>query len=111
MKKHPKHGYGGCAVSEVIKSIDMFGQPIELNFNNSGSKHKTVVGGFCSIYIRMFLLFYVVYIFHQMFSYGNDTVRNATFTLDSNRSSEQNVNNIPYSSMHAKLFMVFRWQL
>ena len=51
-------------IAETIKDIDMFGHPIELNFNKKGSTHNTVVGGFFSIYIRMFLLFYVGYIFH-----------------------------------------------
>ena len=96
-------------IAETIRDIDMFGHPIELNFNNKGSTHNTIVGGFFSIYIRMFLLFYVSYIFHQMFTYGNDTVRNATFTLDSNGDSDENVNNIAYSTMQAKLFLVFRW--
>ena len=111
MIKRPRNACGGTAVGDAIKSIDMFGHPIELNFNKSGSAHQTVVGGFFSIYIRLFLLFYVVSIFHRMFTYGNDTVRNATFTLDSKNSSEQNVNHIPYDSMQATLFMVVRWQL
>lgn len=72
----------------TIKDIDMFGHPIQLNFNNKGSTHNTVVGGFFSIFIRAFLLFYVAYIFTKMFTYGNNTERNATFTLVSDGSSE-----------------------
>jgi hypothetical protein len=74
-------------IGETMKDIDMFGHPIELNFDKKGSTHNTVVGGFFSIYIRLFLTFYVSYIFYQMFTYGNDTVRNATFTLDANGDS------------------------
>ena len=50
-------------MAETNKDIDMFGHPIELNFNNKGSTHNTVVGGFFPIFIRAFLLFYVTYIF------------------------------------------------
>ena len=45
-----------------------------------------------------------------MFTFGNDTVRNSTFTLDASPESEQNVYNIPYDGMRAKLFLVYRWQ-
>ena len=75
-------------IAETVRDIDMFGHRIELNFNNKGSMHKTIVGGFFSIYIRLFLLFYVIYVFQQMLTFGNDTVRNATFTLDQNSDSE-----------------------
>ena len=75
-------------MAESVREIDMFGHPTELNFNNKGSTHNTVIGGFFSIFIRAFLVFYVGYIFFQMFTYGNDTVRNSTFTLDSDAASE-----------------------
>ena len=75
-------------MSNVIKNIDMFGHPIEFNFNKRGTKHNTIVGGFVSIFIRSFLLFYVIYIFSKMFSYGVNIERNSTFTLVSDGSSE-----------------------
>lgn len=98
-------------LSSSIRDIDMFGHPIELNFNKKGSTHNTVVGGFFSIFIKSFLLFYVIYIFYQMFTFGNDVVRNATFSLlADSESGEKLENSIDYGDMQAKLFLVFRWQ-
>ena len=55
--------------TETLKSIDLFGHPIELNFNKKGSRHKTVVGGFVSVFVKMALLAYVLIIFLRMFSF------------------------------------------
>ena len=46
-----------------------------------------------------------------MFSFGNNLERNATFTLVSDGSSEYSVNDVQYSTMRSKLFLVFRWQI
>ena len=60
------------AMSNAVKSQDLFGHPIRLNFNQRGSRHKTVVGGFLSIFIRIALVAYVVVVIHRMFSYGDN---------------------------------------
>jgi hypothetical protein len=98
-------------VADTIKDIDMFGHPIELNFNNKGSTHNTIVGGFFSIFIRSFLTFYVFYNIYQMCWYQNNTVRQSTFTLSADADSDQTVNNILYENMRSKLFIVIRWQI
>lgn len=59
-------------LEEQIKGIDMFGHPIELNFNQSGSRHNTVVGGFFSIFVRAALLFFSFVIIMRMFTYGSN---------------------------------------
>jgi hypothetical protein len=42
-----------------IKSHDMFGHAIELNYEGEKS-HQTCVGGFTSIVIKIFIFIYVV---------------------------------------------------
>lgn len=96
--------------TEKLKDIDLFGHPIELNFNSRGSQHNTVFGGFISIFIRSALLFYVVFIIHKMFTYANNTERNATFTLVMDDSQEESVSHIRYDDLRTNLFLVFRWQ-
>lgn len=54
------------SLREYVKSIDMFGHPIELNFNQSGSHHNTLIGGFFSIFIRSIILFFSTIILRRM---------------------------------------------
>ena len=42
-----------------IKSNDMFGHPIELNFNKEGSSKNTFFGGIISICLKILMMVYV----------------------------------------------------
>ena len=42
-----------------IKNMDKFGHPISLTFNKSGSDHKTLLGGYVSLIITIFMLVYI----------------------------------------------------
>ena len=50
-----------------VKSTDMFGHTIHLNFNKNGDTHKTFIGGLFSILIKVALAFYVYTLFKRMF--------------------------------------------
>ena len=97
-------------VVDGITSIDLFGHPIELNFNNRGSRHNTIIGGFISIFIRLGLLLYVIRILILLFTYSNNMERISTFTLVEDSNFEQTVQNVKYTDLMAALFLVFRWQ-
>ena len=43
---------------DTIRSFDMFGHVVNLNFDKRGIAHKTFIGGFFSIFIRIFLTVY-----------------------------------------------------
>ena len=43
-----------------IKSKDLFGHIIQLNFNQKGSSHKTVIGGSLSLLIYTFMGFFIL---------------------------------------------------
>jgi hypothetical protein len=36
-------------LKESMKRIDMYGYPVYLSFDKNSDKHKTVIGGFCTI--------------------------------------------------------------
>jgi len=48
---------GGCCACEhgckpfwkFIKDFDIFGHPVQLNFNKNGATHKTMIGGVASV--------------------------------------------------------------
>ena len=41
-----------------MKSIDMYGYPVFLSFDKNSDKHKTFIGGFCTILSLVVLLVY-----------------------------------------------------
>ena len=43
---------------DKVRSFDMFGHVVNLNFDQRGVAHKTFIGGFFSIFIRIFLTVY-----------------------------------------------------
>jgi hypothetical protein len=59
---------------KVLKDQDLFGHQLELNFNQDGSKHKTVVGGIFSLILKVFLLMYVFRVFRKLWFFEEDRV-------------------------------------
>ena len=49
---------------EIVKSIDVYGQPFTVNFKGSET-HKTYVGAFFTLLTYGFLIFYAVVRFEQ----------------------------------------------
>jgi hypothetical protein len=72
----------------VVKSQDIFGEPISLNYNGSDT-FKTIPGAILTIVTKVFLLgtFFVMagYIVNQ----SNWTMTDQTVVLDSNEFKEQ----------------------
>lgn len=67
---------------DFIKGHDMFGHKVELTFNKDGSEHKTVVGGFISIFIKAFLLWYTCTLFIKMWFHQDDKITTTNYTQD-----------------------------
>ena len=53
-----------------IRSLDLFGHSIELNFRKKGSTHNTLIGGLVSILIFTFMAYYVYSLTDIMVSNG-----------------------------------------
>ena len=57
----------------MVREQDMFGHIINLNFDRRGDSHKTLCGGFFSITLKAFLLFYFYLMMIKLVLKGNDT--------------------------------------
>jgi hypothetical protein len=56
----------------IIKKHDLFGHVIQLNFNQNGSSHKTIVGGCFSTIIYTFMIFYILVSFNKLVNNGDN---------------------------------------
>jgi hypothetical protein len=53
-------------MERFIKDQDFFGHPVMLSFNKRGNTHQTKCGGIASIFIKIFMLFYIGYNFGKL---------------------------------------------
>jgi hypothetical protein len=58
----------------ILKSVDLFGHKINLNFDGHGSSYPTVFGGFASVLVRAIIMFYVLVLTIKMFNLEADTL-------------------------------------
>jgi hypothetical protein len=57
----------------MVKWNDWFGHTINLNFNQKGDTHNTIIGGIFSIAIKLFMFIYICILWKKMvLSEGND---------------------------------------
>ena len=59
--------------NDKLRSNDMFGHTINLNFNKEGDSHQTALGGFFSIFIRIAMFIYVVMNIKKMLFHEDDS--------------------------------------
>ena len=59
----------GAWLNNKIKSEDMFGHQIVLNFNKDGDSHKTLIGGIGSLFVSSFMIMYI-YIRFKIFIFN-----------------------------------------
>ena len=58
-----------------IKSHDLFGHPLEINFNNNGSVHNTTFGGSVSLLtVKLLMVIYIYILIKKLVSYGDDAI-------------------------------------
>ena len=57
------------SVKNFLRSKDLFGHLITLNFNLRGQYHRTTIGGMVSICIKAFIYVYVILNFVTLFTY------------------------------------------
>lgn len=74
--------------SDKLKSNDMFGHTICLNFNKEGDAHKTAIGGFMSVFIRIAMAIYVYINFKKMIFNESDSNGTQSNTLDLEKHGE-----------------------
>ena len=74
--------------NDRLRSNDMFGHVIQLNFNKEGDSHQTSIGGFFSIFIRAAMTMYVFMNFKKMWKNEDDSTFTEVNTLDLNEFGE-----------------------
>ena len=57
----------------IIRNQDIFGTPIQLNFNKKGSSHKILLGGLFTLIGKTLIFLYAISLFVDMFRFANDT--------------------------------------
>ena len=72
----------GKRFTTYIKSKDMFGHTISLNFNKQGNTHKTLIGGFFSFIIILAMSLYVFVNVKKLWLYEDDQVNTEIYKLD-----------------------------
>lgn len=73
-----------------IRSQDFFGHQISLNFDRKGDRHNTIIGGCFSIFIRLFIAWYVILKLLTLFQHGDDSVQYNETLIDLNSTGEIN---------------------
>ena len=53
-------------VPDYVREKDMFGHTITFNFDRKGDTHNTIIGGFFSLIIKLFLYFYIALCFERL---------------------------------------------
>ena len=63
---------------KFIKSQDLFGHEVSLNFNKKGSSHNTIIGGAVSVLVKAFMAFYTVLLVKTMVLYQKNNNQSIT---------------------------------
>jgi len=69
-----------------LRSQDLFGYAVNFSFNKKGNEHRTKLGGFCSILIKLALFTYAGILIQKMITRSDN--KNETFTLTANKNLE-----------------------
>ena len=84
-----------------IKDLDLYGHPVELNFNKDGKTHKTILGGFVSIFVIAMYYFYIGTNVKKMLLRESDTVM-----FNINQVDELEANTLPINETEIITFFM-----
>jgi len=65
-------------LKRILKNQDSFGHDVSLNFNKKGNKHKTLIGGISSIFIKGFMIFYFINLCNKVGKIRGDIISTNT---------------------------------
>ena len=71
------------AFSAVLKSQDIFGSKVRLNFNRNGSVHTTSIGGFVSIILKLMYVGYMAILILRLITHDDDRTYNYEINIES----------------------------
>ena len=61
-------------LQKAIQHSDMFGHPVQINYKNHHQTHVTLIGGYCSMVVRVTLALLVFFKFQTMFLKQSNTI-------------------------------------
>ena len=70
-----------------------------LNFNKKGNTHNTLIGGLCSIFVNMFLFFYVYTLIDKLVNMGDDKI-----TILNQQQDYQKLGSVKYGDMSTLIY-------
>ena len=65
-----------------LKDHDLFGHAVVLNFNRGGDTHKTIIGGFFSLFVKLGMLFYIMLNVMKLVTFDDDKINLTVKKLD-----------------------------
>lgn len=86
-----------------VKSQDMFGHEIKLNFNRNGDAHTTVIGGLTSCIVKALIYIYIYMCAMKLFMIEDAQIETKIKNLDLNELDE-----VDYQEAKSSLFWVLR---
>ena len=91
------------SVLTKIKSQDMYGHPVKLNFAESGDSHKTMIGGLFSLIINFLIWTFIAYNIKKLLlmEANKDTLHNRSIDLEE-------FGNVNYTETNFTLFSVLQ---
>ena len=81
-------------LAHKIRSFDIFGNNITLNFNSNGNSHKTYIGGVCTL---LSTLFFIMYCGQKILNAsGNESIQFDKKKIDPNNLGEVSLGETDY---------------
>lgn len=91
------------AINKFLKNRDIFGQPVELNFNRKGPTANTALGGCVSLLVKFMIFAYFVIKVRDLVELRNPTIKVFEETVPANVKWEES-----YENMRILPFMMLR---
>ena len=88
-----------------IKNTDNFGEEVKLNFDKNSKKHKTLIGGFLSIFIRIIMTWLILSKTITMVTKDNNQISSYTSAYDVDSGKE-----VLYNETRMMMYHVIRKQ-
>ena len=90
-------------IIDKIKSFDLFGQTISLQFKKNGGTHSTFAGGAAGLIIKILMSIYVFMLIQKWLTFGDNTIRKS---MSSNQIED--TSKVSFNSMNCNLMITLK---
>lgn len=92
-------------LKEKMEDHDMFGYSVSLNFDKKGDSHNTWIGGFFSLFIKLFMVIFISFKVKKLAFREGSSTSSSTFPTKVDTMGEVN-----WNSTHITYFYVIKEQ-